>query len=381
MKIRRLFITGIFIMTGIHASAQIPLDSAAQVIRIEAVSNNIKSKLATPYGGSALSNFVSNIHVSSTFNEGVNGKVELQTKLKSGWTGGLSLEQKIGKSDDEAIPFSLTGISPGTTLQFNFQKMFWNPGFGSLSNNQIKKLNEAEKAYAKRNNIDDFRTIGLREISLNGTEEEKKMALETFNAAFKEPLFLNARLGFTKTSFNYSTDSINLTSTKEAFLTPTLSVSLIKVLGSGFKVTGYFALNYNFSIYYQGGSAMTFNIPFGNTPNYYTRTLTFGKPSKQTDNTISAEYRLNFSSLGSGENPLNIAISPSLNLAIESNMMGLFLPVYFIRSADSKGKVYDNLSGGIRLGYISSTENFESFGNGFLAELILSAPLDFLKTL
>ena len=380
---RSLLLMIFFSAKVLITNAQNHLSTSEDSIRQEATSNAIKGKLSTPFGAAALSNFVSGIHVSSFFKEGVNGNIELHKQFKSGWTGGLSLDQQIGSTDTEALPLSLTGVSPGTTVEFNLQKMFWHPGFDILSDEQIQQLNDVEKAYAKRNNIADFHTVGLREIKNNGTEAEKKMALDAFNTSFREPIFINAKLGFTKTAFTYSKDSINLTPLTENYVTPTFSLSLIKVLGSGFNVSGYFALSYNYCVTYVPADALTFNIPFGNTRNYYSSTLSLGTPAKQTDNSISAEFRKNIYFKNANKSASNIALSPSLSYCIDSKLAGIFLPVYFIRGADANGKLLDGLQGGMRFGYITNTHsgNFASFNQGFIAQLIVSAPLDFLGVL
>jgi len=376
----RILIVIIFIGNSFITLAQ---DSSLNGITKQAAENSIKSKLASPFGAAALSNFISNISVSSVLKEGVNGKIELRGKFKAGWIGGLSIDQKIGKIGEEAAPLSITGISPGTTVQLNLQKMFWHPSF-RMSDAQVAKLNSAEEAYAKRNNIDDFLTVGLRDISINGLEIEKKMALDAFNTIhFREPVFVNAAIGFTKTSFSYTTDSVNLTQVNNAYVTPTFTISVIKALGSGFKVGGYFAISYNYSESYTAADDITFNIPFGTTSNYYSNTLAFGKPGKQTINTLIVEYRQNIFIKNGNRSVSNIAISPSVNWNIDGKMMGAFLPVYFIRGADDRGKLLDGLQGGMRFGYISSTEkgNAASFSKGFTAQLIISAPLDFLNSL
>jgi hypothetical protein len=380
---RKILLIVLFIANAFFVSAQNRLSAADDSIRHEATSNAIKSKLSSPLGAAALSNFVSAIHVSSFFKQGVNGKIELHRQFKAGWTGGLSLDQKIGATDSEALPLSITGISPGTTVQLNIQKMIWHPGFDILSDEQIEKLNAVEAAYAKRNNIADARTVGLRDIRNSGTEEEKKMALEAFNTGFKEPFFVNAKVGFTKTSFTYSKDSVNLSPLTEAYVTPTFTLSLIKVLGSGFNVSGYFALSYNYSVNYIASTATTFTIPFGNTRNYYSSTISLGKPAKQMDNTITAEFRKNIFFKNGNKSASNIAISPSMNYCIDSKLAAIFLPVYFIRGADANGKLLDGLQGGMRFGYVTNTLSgkFTSFNKGFIAQLIVSAPLDFLGVL
>jgi hypothetical protein len=377
MKCRILLVI-IFIGNSFITLAQ---DSLSDAITKQAAENSIKSKLTSPFGAAALSNFVSNISVSSFFKEGVNGKIELRGKFKAGWTGGLSIDQKIGKTSEEAAPLSLTGISPGTTVQLNLQKMCWHPSF-DMSDDEVRKLNSAEEAYAKRNNIDDAHTVGLRDISINGNEMEKKMALDAFNTIhFREPFFVNAATGFTKTSFLYTTDSVNLIQVSDAYVTPTFTISVIKALGSGFKVAGYIAISYNYSEIYTAADNITFNIPFGTTSNYYSNTLAFGTPRKQTINTLIGEYRQNI--FIKNGNVSNIAISPSINWNIDGKMLGAFLPVYFIRGADEKGKLLDGLQGGMRFGYITSTEkgNATNFSKGFTAQLIISAPLDFLNNL
>lgn len=377
-----LFFT-IFIANVFIASAQNHLSASDDSIRQEAASNAVKSKLSSPLGAAALSNFVSAIHVSSFFKAGVNGKIELQRQFKAGWNAGLSLDQKIGTTDTEALPLSITGISPGTTVQLNLQKMIWHPSFDILSDEQIEELNHVETVYAKRNNIADARTVSLRDIRNNGTEEEKKMALETFNTGFKEPFFVNAKVGFTKTSYTYTKDSVNLSPLTESYVTPTFTFSLIKVLGSGFNVSGYFALSYNYCVNYIATTATTFSIPFGNTRNYYSNTISLGKPAKEMDNTITAEFRKNLFFKNGNKNASNIAISPSVNYCIDSKLAAFFLPVYFIRGKDANGKLLDGLQGGMRFGYVTNTlsGNFVSFNKGFNAQLIVSAPLDFLGVL
>lgn len=379
----KIFLSAIFIAHVFIASAQNTLSAPDDSIRQEAASNAVKSKLSSPFGAAALANFVSGIHVSSFFKAGVNGKIELHRQFKAGWTGGLSLDQKIGATDAEALPLSITGISPGTTVQFNLQKMVWHPSFRMLSDDQIQALNDVETAYAKRNNIADPRTVGLREIRNNGTDAEKKMALDAFNTGFKEPFFVNAKVGFTKTSFTYTKDSINLSPLTETYVSPTFTVSLIKVLGSGFHVSGYFALSYNYSINYIAATATTFSIPFGNTRNYYSSTISLGKPAKQMDNTITAEFRKNIFFKNGNKNESNIAISPSVNYCIDSKLAGIFLPVYFVRGADASGKLLDALQGGMRFGYVTNTLSgkFASFNEGFIAQLVVSAPLDVFRVL
>ena len=347
----------------------------------EAATKNFKKKLSTPYGTGSLPNFFSSISLSSFYNEGVNGKIELNGKLGKGWNGGLSIDQKIGETDVEAVPLDLSGISPGTTVSFNLQKILWKPTF-NLSHQQIQQLNEASKVYAARKQIADWRTVGLRDISMDGTAEEKKLALNAINSvSFKEPFFITARIGFTKTAFTYTTDSVNLVENSEAFLTPALTLSVVKALGSGFDVSGFIALSYSYNQYYTAFPKTTFSTPFGTTGNYYTTTLSFGKPVQTTSHTAMLEYRKNFFSKRNNDRYTNIAVSPSAIFGINTKTLGVFLPVYFIRGTDEKGNLLDGLQGGVRFGYITSTESgkLSSFKDGFTAQLLITQPLDFLN--
>lgn len=354
--------------------------TAEDTLRVERLNKDTRGlKLSSPFGAGALSNFVSNISVTSFFKEGVNGKIELQGKFTDRLNAGLSVDQKIGKSTTEATPLDLTGISPGTTVKFNVQKMFWKPfGYDNLSNSEIESIFETvTKKYASRKEK-DFRTVGLKQIADSGTIEEKlqaQEAIEKFGAAIKTPVFINFEMGFTKTSFSYATDSVSLAEIKESFMTPTVSLSFVKALSNKLKITGYVALSYNYSESYTAADDVTFTIPFGTTSNYYTNTVAFGKPTKKTNHNIIAEYRNNIFSRGNN----CLALSPSATWSISNKKLSIVVPVYFIKGADENGKLTNTLQGGIRFGYVTSTESgkVSNFKKGFIAQLIISKPLDF----
>jgi hypothetical protein len=343
-----------------------------------AASNNIRSRLSSPFGAGSLPNLHSNVSLSSYFEQGVNGKLELQGKFSSRWSGGITIDQKIGKSDKVAVPLDLSGISPGTTIRLNVQKMCWRPSF-QLSDAEVIKLNKATDQYEVRKGL-ARRTAGLREINMDGTDEEKKMALEALNSvSFRLPLIINADVGFTKTAFSYATDSFTLKENRASFMTPTATVSLVKAIGRGFNVLGYAALSYNYSESYNAGGDVNFMLPFGRTPYYYTGTLTFGAPVKSKNHNLTGEFRRNIFL----RNNTNIAISPSVTYGLNTDNLGVFLPVYLIRGADKEGKMLQGLQGGVRFGYITNTRSGQgtSFKDGFIAQLIISQPLTFLDRL
>lgn len=381
----KLIISIIFLFNAYVGSAQVsPMGDIDSTFEDTMHIKEVRAQAFTPFGLSSISNFFSNISISSFFNEGVNGKIELQGRFNSRWSGGLSIDQKIGKNDKAAIPLALSGISPGTTVAFNVQKITWKPkfDFSKLSDQEVAKKDKIQDMYAKRNGIADPRTIGLRDLYINGTNEEKRLALAVFESRhFKQPFLANFKVGFTKTAFSYSTDSATLKTVDNAFITPTVTFSLIKTLGAAFKVTGFIALSYNFSESYNAADDMSFNIPFGTTGNYYTNTLSFGVPTKRTSNNVMLELRQNIYTQFKGGNLMNIAVSPSATLDINNKKFGIFLPVYLIRGSDKDGKLIDGLQGGIRFGYITSTESgkVSSFKNGISAQLMVSQPLDFIS--
>ncbi len=374
----RLWVLIIVYINFYKGTAQSILKGPNSTFAENAANNNLRSKLSVPFGAGSLPNMFSNVSVSSFFKEGVNGKIELQGKLGSRFSGGLTIDQKIGKSTKAAIPLALSGISPGTTVRLNIQKRFWQPSF-NLSDNQIADLNKVTNAYEKRKGI-PVNTAGLREISLDGTEEEKTLAFDVFNTvSFKEPWIINAEIGFTKTSFLYATDSFTLDENEDAFISPAFTVSLIKAFGKGFRVAGYAALSYMYSENYIAAEELTFTIPFGTSTNFYTSTLSFGLPRRQVIHNVTGEFRYNILA----RNNRTIAISPSGTFAVNSKKLSVFVPVYFISGSDDKGKLIDGLQGGVRFGYITSTQagKVSSFSNGFIAQLIISQPLDILSKL
>lgn len=378
-----IIITAILYSTGIHVLAQSQEEpSPNKEIKINnddlktIIVSDVAEKSFSPFGGGSLSNFISNVSIASYFEQGVKGRIEIQRKTSSKWNGGLSVEQTIGKSDKQSVPLSLAGISSGTTVEINVIKLFWKPSF-KLDDEEIGKLDKITQGFSDRNNDKlDSRTIGLLDLFKYGTEAEKRAALGAFDAKkFKTPIFIEFKPGFTKTSFSYSTDSVKLSAVKEQFITPSVTVSLVKPIGKSFSVTGYLAVSYTYSESYTASDEMSFNVPFGNTGNFYSNTVAFGKPTKSTTNNISVEYRQNIS--GRNSDGVALALSPLATFGIDNKNMGVFLPIYLIRGINKDGDLLEGLQAGVRFGYTTSIESDQvsSFKEGFIAQLIISQPL------
>ncbi|MDB5090247.1 MAG: hypothetical protein JWR09_4241 [Mucilaginibacter sp.] len=318
----------------------------------------------TPLGNAALSNIVSNVALSSTLNEGENGKIELKYNFKNWWTGGLSVDQKIGEGDKKAEFYDFTnGISPGTTIGFNLQKIFWSP---KLSGSGFEQFDALATAYAKNKGV-ERRTVTYNDIAQNGTADEKE-SLSKLKLKF--PVFFNLKISFTKSNFSFTTDSVNLKGTEANYFTPNLGLSI----GIPFSLKSYLAISYSYSESYQDADALTFSSPFGSTKNTFSQTLVFGAPQRKLDNKVSLELRESF-----GKNS-DFAIDPTFTYAFNSDKMAISIPLYFIQGATKVGKP-NGLQGGISLGYLTKTSSLSSFKDGFGAQLILTTPFDVFGSL
>ncbi len=321
----------------------------------------------TPLGSPTLSNFLSNISLSSTYNKGENGKAELKYTSKNWLTYGLGIDQKIGKNNNSATPFDfLNGLSSGTTVEFNLQKMIWNP---KLSSKGFEQFVDVANSYSLRTGK-DRRTLKYMQILLDGNKQEKE---QIRNLKLKQPFFFNIKGSFTKTSFSYSIDSSTLTKKNENHFSPNITLSL----GLPFSTKTFFALSYNYSEDFSNSEETTFFSPFGSSNNYLNQSISFGAPVKKTDNRINAEYRINF-----GEVKSMFAIGSSATYGFISKKIALGLPIYFINGYSKEGKLL-GLQGGFKFGYITSVEKGKESGfkEGFAGQLIIIAPFDIFENL
>ena len=314
----------------------------------------------TPLGNAALSNTVSNVALSSTLNEGENGKIELKYNFKNRWTGGFSVDQKIGKDAKKAEFYNFTsGVSPGTTIGFNIQKIFWSP---KLSKAGFEQFDALANDFAKEHGV-DRRTVTYNDIATKGTASQKSKLSQV---KLKAPVFFNLKISFTKSNFSFTTDSVNLKSTDINYFTPNLGLSV----GVPFSLRSYLAFSYIYSETYQASDELTFSSPFGTTKNTFSQTLVFGKPQQKIEHKINLEWRRSF-----GNTSTDFAIDPSITYGFNTEKIAVSLPLYFIRGATTVGKP-NGLQGGVSFGYLTKTSSLTSFKDGFWAQLILTTPFD-----
>lgn len=352
--------------------SSVPADKI-QIDELEEKASKVKKEFAglnfTPFGTSALSNLLSNISVSSFLEKGVNGKIELKYTSEKWTTLGLTVDQKIGKNDKEAVPFDiLDGISSGTTVEFNLQQMIWKP---VLTKANFDHFDNAANSFASRTG-QSRRGVTYNDIMNGGVVTETS---HLKNIKLRQPVFFNIKAAFTKTSFVYTTDSFSLAETKEVYVTPKLSA----FFGIPFSTRSFFSVGYSYSQVYNETDELTFSSPFGTSANSFSRTLAFGKPEKKTDSRLTMEWRTNFMSRNKS---VSFGLGPSLAYAFSSKKLAAAVPVYFINGRDKDDKP-TGLQGGIRLGYVTSTKKGEGsrFKEGFAAQLIVTAPFNIFGNL
>jgi hypothetical protein len=367
-KMKKLFLIIVALFFWICSiNAQIDSTNSIIFMQKERTKNAdvFKVKSFTPSGESILSNIISNASLTSSYNGGINGKVEF--KYNKDWlTFGFSANQSIGNNSKEATPMDLSGISAGTTLEFNIQKMFWNP---AVSNTFFKKFEKAKHEFANRM-MKDERGVTLEEI-LKDTTGNEKLLLK--NVVLKKPWFFNVSYSLRNNDYSYVTDSLSLKDIKKSYLNPIFKLSIGKPFSNKTGVVGYLGFSYIYSITYLNEDELTLLKPFGTTDNYLLKTVNFGEPEKNIDNRLCIEFRRNF------ENSL--AISPSIIYGINSKKFAIIFPIYLIKSSTDKANV-TGLQGGIRLSYNFKINNSEisPIGKGYGAQLVITAPFEILES-
>ena len=357
--------TCIFVFS--QQDTQASKDSLASKIK-KATKNQFDGKTFTPFGSSALSNVLSNISLSSALKEGENGKIELKYTSKKWLTLGLTADQKIGKNDKKATPFDiLDGISPGTTIKFNLQKMFWDP---LLTKEDFDAFDKAANSYAKRTK-QDRRGVTYNDI-IRGEDAIEISQLKAIN--LKQPMFFNIEASLIKNEFKFATDSFSLATNEVTHVTPSLSV----FFGKPLSISSFISIGYTYMETYEASDELTFTSDFGSSDNAYSRTMSFGTPTKKTDSKINLEWRKAFS----GKKTIACGTGATISYGFSSKKFALGVPLYFVNSKDDNGKP-TGLQGGIRFGYSTSTKKGESssFRDGFVAQLIVTAPFNVFENL
>src|ERR1700749_3813308 len=112
---------------GMHAMAQTINDLEAPK-HLTATTAPLKDAGFDPSGKSALANIISNVSLNSTLNNGADAKLQAAYQFSPTWSANITAQQQLGKTDSSATFYDFSkGISPGTTITLNIQKLFWQP--------------------------------------------------------------------------------------------------------------------------------------------------------------------------------------------------------------------------------------------------------------
>lgn len=319
-----------------------------------------KVQYASPFDRSNFSTIVSNVSLSSTINEKTTGKVDLKYNTPN-LTYGFSASQLIGEASKEAVPVELEGLTDGATFEFNLQKMWWKP---ELTSQEFELFQAIKKKYAVLHDVDDPRLVTWMDIKKDSTLCGQLEAIR-----LRRPWFVNLSYSLTKSSYTYAVDSVDLTGIDQSYLSPRFKLAFIFPLWKEDKINGLFSLSYTYFTSYSPGDEITVLSPLGTTPNYLSQTITFGEPTKETDNRFNIEWRKRYRDA--------IGIAPSLTCGINSKKIAFSLPVYFIKTEENEQKLR-GLQGGIRLSYETDMEELASWQDGFNVQLVIALPFDVL---
>lgn len=212
----------------------------------------------SPDGRGGSPNIVSNFSLLSSFEEGAKAEIDLNAFLGSRWPAGIRVEQKIGKGNSMTIPLDLNGMNPGTTVGFHVGRVFWRDQ--PMTDSDAARFTRAKNDYIKRFPTEDERLI------------TKDRIIDSFGSHYlylklSSPLILNIEVLLLKKEFKYSTDSISFEEQSNAFVLPSLSFSITKMLGNQ-KVNGFLSVTYNYSQYYGEGDVWSVLLPFGTTKTF-----------------------------------------------------------------------------------------------------------------
>ena len=326
--------------------------------------NQLIPSLYSPDGKSNLLNLISNFSISSDFTSGTSGKVEGVLPIGAGNSNkiNVSVQQKIAKGNSQASLLNLNGITPNSTLNIGFQHMFWDPDITTTSDKKL--FNKVGYDFLSRQGRPkgDITTLTFEQLDAD--------ALGQLKTHLCEPWFFNINFSLSSNSFQYTTDSVNLKTTKENKINTSFQAAIIKVIRNNKKLQEFLSFNFTYANNYKAGDSITLFIPFGTTNNYLQKDVSFGLPVNKSDEQFSLEYKLGIPNKTS----YYFGFSPSLSYSVQMKNLLLLVPIYFISGKDSKGNI-QGLNGGINLGYQTSTSGtWASFSNGFAFSLFVGVP-------
>lgn len=283
----------------------------------------------------------------------------------------FAASQALTEGSTEVTPFNLQGISNGTAIKLGFTHFFWRPQMSTAQRRNFEDVRK--KHFADTGKADDpLITYDSLYTLLNDFEKNKLAESKVFS----HPLLFNLLYQVEKNSFEFVTDSAALLANQQSQYAHTFTAGLTYFFRTAGKTQQLFNFSASLSSNYNPGEKISLIVPFGTTRNYFSEEIILGSPKRETDEILALEYRLGINN-SNQEN--TFALGAAINYSIQKKLLAFQLPVYFLRG--NKEDKITGLQGGIRLGYLTSTatQKFNSFKNGFSAELVITEPFDIFK--
>lgn len=279
--------------------------------------------------------------------------------------------QALTEGNTEVTPFNLEGVSNGTAIKLGFTHFFWRPQMNMV---QRRNFEDVRKKHFEDSGQPDDPLITYDSLYTLLNDYEKNKIAES--KVFSHPLLFNVLYKLEKNSFDFVTDSAALIANQQSQYAHAFTAGLTYFLKTAGKTQQLLNFSASMSSNYNPGSKISLIVPFGTTRNYFSEEINLGSPKRQTDEILSLEYRLG---LNNDNQENTFALGAAINYSIQKKLMAFQLPIYFLRG--NKEDKITGLQGGIRLGYLTSaaTGKFNSFKNGFSAELVITEPFDIFK--
>ncbi len=279
--------------------------------------------------------------------------------------------QALTEGSSEVTPFNLEGISNGTAVKLGFTHFFWKP---QMSTVQRRNFEDVRKKHFEDSGKADDPLITYDSLYTLLTDIEKNRLAKS--KVFSHPLLFNVLYRLEKNSFEFVTDSAALVADQQSQYAHTFTAGLTYFFRTAGKTQQLLNFSASVSSNYNPGKKISLIVPFGTTRNYFSEDIILGAPKRQTDEILAAEYRIG---INNDNQESTFALGAAIDYSIQKKLLAFQLPIYFLRG--NKEDKITGLQGGIRLGYLTSTKSgeFNSFKNGFSAELVITEPFDIFK--
>lgn len=323
---------------------------------------SVKEKELYSPGKSKLLSNIGSIGLNSEFGDAsASALIAFPTSASS--TFSLYFKQPFDTKPKKVTFFDLDGLATGTSAEFAFQKIFWNP---KADDNLFQKL---KVQVAKQKNTPASDTSALFRGLTTGdfTEDLMDSFWKSPSNKYGNAVLFGLSYALAKNEIDYVVDSFALRPVNETKTNHNLRLTL----GVYTKNRAIWSLSFVQEIKFKTGDPITMNFPLNSTGLSFTKDVTYGKYNRQDLTRIQVDYRKNFYADGKEI----LAIAPSLAYRTIEKSFVFELPLYFFNFKDENGKV-KGLNGGITIGYANKLNEKKSFRENSAVSLFVGAPFD-----